>query len=475
MSGNVSEWTFTGQGGARAIPGGNYSSDGHMIQLGRQHEWDLSCGDERIGFRIIKAEERKTHDEEDAASLDDLSGKKTDSAAKTQEPPSLEDRIILEEDYDEGWYEEFLLLEEQVMKMQSTQKSGHRDSEYWAELLGNFGFLSISDSEMLRMIETILAPRLQLMPPFKMVQIPEGRYRVPLSWENDRGTVYGGFEIGETVVTYALWYFIRTWAEDNGYYFRKLGREGGGSFRNFGGPPTDRGNEPVTCIAWPDAIVWCNALSEYSGLEPVYRSISGEIIRDSREENAHVVMNPLIYHVDGYRLPTIDEWVMAARWLGTEEPSSDFLKDDFWGAVTTVNNDITYYWHRANHISGQIHQTWTDEFYYERDRLAVHRNNAERTPYYCPDQDDMIMIPKTSVVKNKLPNALGLYDMCGNIGEFTMTEGTIPETYKLKDAGDYYNLPERLASLQNHGHNTGYGYNSQVSGFRLARGSLELY
>jgi formylglycine-generating enzyme required for sulfatase activity len=40
--------------------------------------------------------------------------------------------------------------------------------------------------------------------------------------------------------------------------------------------------EPVTHIAWVDAVVWCNALSELFGLEPVYvDKDSGEVWRDA--------------------------------------------------------------------------------------------------------------------------------------------------------------------------------------------------
>ncbi len=58
-------------------------------------------------------------------------------------------------------------------------------------------------------------------------------------------------------------------------------------------------NFPVTNVSWFDAVVFCNTLSEMSGLECSYR-IEGE--------NVH-----LISGANGYRLPFESEWEYAAR------------------------------------------------------------------------------------------------------------------------------------------------------------------
>jgi formylglycine-generating enzyme len=65
-------------------------------------------------------------------------------------------------------------------------------------------------------------------------------------------------------------------------------------------PRTIVPNRPKTGITWREAILFCNALSEREGLQPVYRITNkGEIKwRLSR---------------DGYRLPTEAEWELACR------------------------------------------------------------------------------------------------------------------------------------------------------------------
>jgi len=118
------------------------------------------------------------------------------------------------------------------------------------------------------------------------------------------------FLLGKYEVTYELWYTVYQWAINHGYYFANAGKEGNDG--TPGATPSTAKYEPVTTINWRDAMVWCNAYSEMSGLTPVYSYMSN-IIKDSRDDNATACDNAVCdWSANGYRLPTEGEWQYAA-------------------------------------------------------------------------------------------------------------------------------------------------------------------
>ena len=212
-------------------------------------------------------------------------------------------------------------------------------------------------------------------------------------------TVTGAYWIAETELTYKLWYTVKDWAENTAspaYTFRTTdSREGSDGIANAA--PSTNGDEtkPVTRVYWADAVIFCNALTEWyndrqnTTYSCVYTD-GGTPVR-----NALSVTTPTTEAAsDGFRLPTAPEWELAARWKGAN--SAD-------GAVEYPASSGRY-WYPGNYASGATDTTSNST---ATDLVAWYNNS----------------VGATQRARGKNQNLLGLYDMGGNAYEFTASYG----------------------------------------------------
>lgn len=225
------------------------------------------------------------------------------------------------------------------------------------------------------------------------------------------------FFIMKKEITYSLYQQVSAWGNDNGYHINDGCN--GAQYEECLAAETDDGQHPVTHIEWLDTLIVANALSEMLKLEPVYLNNNAEPVRGD-DRNSAIYIAP---RATGYRLPSLNEWQVAAR-----------------GGKPALKSNTYGYLHSGS-------------------------NNAKKVAWY-PEFDS----PQygTRVVGQLSSNALGIYDMSGNVSEWVYDSYQLDNTIMYYFCGgSYLSHATTLASCDSHSS----GITMLDIGFRLVRSS----
>ncbi|MCL2602414.1 MAG: formylglycine-generating enzyme family protein, partial [Treponema sp.] len=194
-------------------------------------------------------------------------------------------------------------------------------------------------------------------------------------------------------------------------------------------PKFNRDKLPVEMVRWYEVLVFANKLSMRRGLQPVYK-IKGEtdpakwgaVPTDANDAAWNAVEE--IEGANGWRLPTEQQWEYAAK----GGVKSAGYKGD------TID---TYYVYSGSDTIGEV---------------AVYRGNSGR---------------RTNEVGKKKANALGLYDMSGNVWEWCFDKWTPASAFRVTRGGSWINDAAAVSSI----YRVSRAPNGRdiVIGFRLVR------
>jgi formylglycine-generating enzyme required for sulfatase activity len=227
---------------------------------------------------------------------------------------------------------------------------------------------------------------------FKMRYVPSGAFVKPDPW--GAASIPTGFWMGETEVTQEI-------------YLAVMG-ENPSQFKDNPVPGETQSSRPVDSVSWYEAVRFCNRLSVVSGREPAYKvwgvDDTDSYLKWAFSTQSSTAMSNIYVdeNASGYRLPSRDEWFWAAIGADIQNP----------GQVNTTGVKKHYSGGPVGNGAGIENFAW------------CYFNSSDIT----------------HEVGKKLSNELGLFDMSGNIAEWSWERAFYGSFWPMTESSPIFHL-----------------------------------